>query len=252
MIKVLIVEDEKLAADYLEILLKQIDSELSVEAKLSTIQETVSWLSLNMPDLIFMDIHLADGNCFSIFKQVDITAPIIFTTAFDQYALKAFKVNSIDYLLKPIDEKDLRISLQKFQNQKKSIDSGLVNITEILQNLNKKPEYKQRFVVSAGTKIHSIPTEDIAYFYILEKHVFLCTFNKKQFGLDYSLDRIESSIDPDKFFRVNRKYIVHLDAIDTIYRLSNSRMKLVLKISAPEDIVVSFHRLSDFRNWLNK
>jgi DNA-binding LytR/AlgR family response regulator len=252
MIKVLIVEDEQPAAEFLERMLKRIDPAISVEAKLPTVRETVAWLSMHEPELIFLDIHLADGSSFNIFDQLEVRAPIIFTTAYDQYAIRAFKVNSIDYLLKPISEEDLKNSLQKFQQHHSERKEDSAALAEILKNLGKKPEYKQRFMVYAGEKIRTIKTAEIAYFYITEKQVFLCTFEGRQYSQDQSLDKIEALLDPEQFFRINRKFIINLEAIDTMYRLSSSRIKLSLNPPADEETIVSFHRLGDFRKWLNR
>lgn len=252
MIRVLIIEDEKPAAEFLEHQLLQIDPDLKIMEKLATVRESVEWLSENKPDLIFMDIHLADGNCFKIFDQVQIKTPVIFTTAYDQYAIKAFKVNSIDYLLKPIMEDDLRKSLEKFYEIKRLPVQDVIDISEVIRSLGRKPEYQQRFMVYAGEKIKAIKTADIAYFYIAEKVVFMCTFEGRHYGMDQSLDKLESMIDPDIFFRVNRRFLVNLESIETMYQLSGSRIKIMLKPKAPEEVTVSFHRVSAFRKWLNR
>jgi len=252
MTKVLIIEDEKPAADYLEYQLKQLDPEIEVLAKLATVRESVEWLSLEKSDLVFMDIHLADGNCFSIFDQVEVKTPVIFTTAYDQYAIKAFKVNSIDYLLKPIDENDLRKSLEKFHQLRASSSPDIAAITAVIRDMAKKPDYQQRFMVYAGEKIRAVRAMEIAYFYISEKEVFLCTFDGRNYGLDYSLDKIEGLIDPDLFFRINRKFIINFDAIENMYNLSGSRIKVILKPASNEETIVSFHRISAFKKWLNR
>jgi DNA-binding LytR/AlgR family response regulator len=252
MIKVLIIEDEKPAADYLEYQLKQLDPDIEVLGKLATIRESVGWLSLNKADLVFMDIHLADGNCFSIFDQTDVKTPVIFTTAYDQYALKAFKVNSIDYLLKPIMEDELRKSMQKFHQLKSTGPGDLMEISKVIRALAEKPGFQQRFIVYAGEKIRSVKISEIAYFYITEKDVFLCTTDGRNYGLDYSLDKIESIIDPDLFFRINRKFIISIEAITSMYNLSGSRIRITLKPASPDEVIVSFHRISAFKKWLNR
>lgn len=252
MIRVLIIEDEKPAADYLEYQLKQIDPEIEVKASLATVRESVEWLSVNKADLVFMDIHLADGNCFSIFDQVEVKTPVIFTTAYDQYAIKAFKVNSIDYLLKPIMEDDLRKSLEKFRQLRSSTPGDFTGISELISTIARRPDFQQRFMVYAGEKIRSVKANEIAYFYIAEKDVFLCTFDGRNYGMDYSLDKIEGLVDPDVFFRINRKFIINIDSVETMYQLSGSRIKTVLKPSSPEEAIVSFHRISAFKKWLNR
>jgi len=252
MIKVLIIEDERPAADYLEFQLKQIDPELDIVGKLATVRESIAWLSQQKADLILMDIHLADGNCFRIFEDAEVKTPVIFTTAYDQYAIKAFKVNSIDYLLKPIMESDLRKSLEKFHDFRRFPSEGLSDLTEVIRNLGRQQEYQQRFMVYAGEKIRAIKTEDIAYFYITEKEVFLCNFGGRHAGIDYSLDKVESIVNPDIFFRINRKTIINIEAIENMYQLSGSRIKIILKPASPDEVIVSFHRVSAFKKWLNK
>lgn len=252
MTRVLIIEDEKPAAEYLAYQLKQLDRDIEVLAMLTTVRESVEWLSLNKADLVFMDIHLADGNCFSIFGQVDVKTPVIFTTAYDQYAIRAFKVNSIDYLLKPIMEDDLSASLEKFRQLRASGPGDISMISEVIRSFTKKPEFQQRFMVYAGEKIRSVKVNDIAYFYITEKDVFLCTADGRNYGMDYSLDKIESLVDPDLFFRINRKFIINIEAIESMFNLSGSRIKITLRPHSPEEAIVSFHRISAFKKWLNR
>lgn len=251
MIKVLIIEDEKPAADFLEFQLKNIDPEMVILAKLATVRESVAWLMQTQVDLIFMDIHLADGNCFMIFDQLEVKTPVIFTTAYDQYAIRAFKVNSLDYLLKPIMEDDLLKSLSKFKEYMHLPAHEFSDLSAIIRTLGKKPEYQQRFMVYAGEKIKAIKTGDIAYFYITEKEVFLCTNGGRHYGLDYSLDKIEGIVDPDKFFRINRKFIINVESIENMYQLSGSRINITLIPPAPDEVIVSFHRVSAFKKWLN-
>jgi two-component system, LytTR family, response regulator LytT len=251
MIKVLIIEDEKPAADYLEIQLKNIDNDLVVLSKLATVRESVEWLSVNRADLIYMDIHLADGNCFRIFEQVEVKTPVIFTTAYDQYAIKAFKVNSIDYLLKPIIEEDLQNSLAKFRELKSSSATDISQIAEVIRSISQKPGYQQRFMVYAGEKIRSVKANEVAFFYITEKEVFLCNFDGRNYGIDYSLDKLEAIVDPAIFFRINRKFIINIEAIETMYNLSGSRIRIILKPPSAEETIVSFHRVSAYKKWLN-
>lgn len=248
---VLIIEDEKIAADNLESLLLEIDDTITILAKLESIREAVRWLNSNNADLIFMDIHLSDGISFSIFEQVQVTTPIIFTTAYDQYAIKAFKVNSVDYLLKPIEHKEVKHSLEKYKDLHAKQASGSIDYQSLLKALSPKKEYQKRFMVYAGSKLKTIKTEDIAYFYSLEKNVFLCTFNAISYSLSYSLDKLETMPPPDKFFRINRKFLVNIDAIENIYTLSKSRIKVELKPTPDEETLVSFNRTPEFRKWLN-
>lgn len=249
--KVLIVEDETLAASSLESMLRDIVPNLDVMAVFGTIRDTVEWLEINSPELIFLDIHLADGNSFRIFDQVDVMAPVIFTTAYDQYAIKAFKVNSIDYLLKPIDRRELEKAIHKFSLTKKE-DAGLpFDARVLLEAVTGKKSFQKRFLVYAGDKMKSIRAEQVAWFNIVEKQVFLATFDDHHYGLEYSLDKIENMVDPDLFFRVNRRYIINLNAINTMVQLSKSRIKVKLEPPADEDVLVSVHRMGRFRKWLN-
>jgi DNA-binding LytR/AlgR family response regulator len=252
MIRVLIIEDEIPASDYLEQQLKQIEPETEVLAKIATVRESVAWLQGHKPDLVFMDIHLADGNCFRIFEEVKVNSPVIFTTAYDQYAIKAFKVNSIDYLLKPINAPELRKSLEKFHQLRQLPSGGHPDLAELIRSLGRKPEYQQRFMVYSGEKIRAIKTENVAYFYIIEKEVFMCNFEGRNFGIDYSLEKVEISVDPEIFFRINRKMIINIDAIENMYQLSGSRIKINLKPACSEEAIVSFHRIQAFKKWLNR
>jgi DNA-binding LytR/AlgR family response regulator len=252
MIGVLIIEDEIPASEYLEYQLRLLDPEVVVLTRLATVRESVAWLSEHRADLIFMDIHLADGNCFRIFEEIEVKAPVIFTTAYDQYAIKAFKVNSIDYLLKPINAPDLRKSLEKFKSSRQIQADDLLDLTDVIRNLSRKPDYQQRFMVYSGERIRAIKTVDIAYFYIIEKEVFLCNFEGRNFGIDYSLDKLENSVDTEAFFRINRKMIINLEAIENMYQLSGSRIRVILKPACPEEAIVSFHRIQAFKKWLNR
>jgi len=254
--KIIIIEDEQLAAKRLLELILKYDPEIEILGKFDSIERSVEWFNSNpTPDLIFMDIQLADGLCFEIFEQSMITSPIIFTTAYDQYAIKAFKVNSIDYLLKPIDFDELSTAIEKFKNihfEKKpeNISSKTIAFDKVLQLLTK--EYKSRFVIKVGEHIKSIQVEDISCFYSLEKASFLQTTENSNYVLDYSLEQIESLLNPDDFFRVNRKYIINLKAIADIISYSNSRLKIIIKGNNDEDITVSREKVKSFKAWLEK
>jgi two-component system response regulator LytT len=251
--KVLIIEDEKIASCKLEQMLYQIDKTISVAAKIGTIREAVAWLKTNNPDLIFCDIQLSDGLSFSIFDEIEINYPVIFTTAYDKYAINAFKVNSIDYLLKPIDFEKLTQSIRKFKNLTKAGDLSRINIESLLKSFVKKEDpYKKRFVTTIGPKVKVINIEEIAYFYIKNKSVFIQTFTNKILAMDYSLDALEKMLDPELFFRINRKFLVHIDSIANIHLLSKSRIKIALTPPVDEDIIISFERSKNFKNWLNK
>ena len=202
--------------------------------------------------MIFLDIQLEDGLSFSIFDKVEINVPIIFTTAYDQYAIKAFKLNSIDYLLKPIKKDELRESLNKYKNIKSSY---LMDFEEIIQSIqNKEISYKKRFLIQYGQKIKKVETDDIAYFHALEKNVFLTTSTGSTYPIDYTLDKLQEAIDPEKYFRINRKMIVGFDAIKNMIPFSRSRIKIELNPPAPKDVeaLVSVERSSDFKEWMDK
>lgn len=249
--KVLIIEDEKIAANNLETMLHQIDVTIDVQSKIDSIEESVKWLNNNTVDLIFLDIHLADGLCFKIFEQIEIKTPVIFTTAYDQYAIRAFKVNSIDYLLKPIEIQQLKQSLEKFKELNQVQNAETFDFAALVNYYNKRIKYQERFIVRYAQKIKSIKTSDIAYFYIEAESVFLCTKSHNNYPIEYSLDKLESIINPKDFFRINRQYIINIASIENMYSLSKSRIKIELKPKPDNETVVSYNKMSDFRNWLN-
>lgn len=250
---ILIIEDEKPAAARLERLLKNYNERINVLDKIDTVKKAIKWLQSNQPELIFMDIQLADGLSFEIFEHVDIQVPVIFTTAFDEYALKAFKVNSIDYLLKPIDEEELDGAFKKLDrlaNSHQSQSNTLAQINQAMAMLTNK--YKSRFVIKVGEHIKSIEVDEIQYFFSRDKASFCCMSDMKNYLLDYSLEQIEGMVDPEMFYRINRKYLISLRAIDDIISYSNSRLKIVLKHCAEKDVIVSRERVNDFKNWLDR
>lgn len=248
---ILIIEDEALAANKLESMLIEIDPSINILAKLGSIKESVNWLFHNTADLIFLDIQLSDGISFSIFEQVSINTPVIFTTAFDQYAIKAFQVNSISYLLKPIRKTDLIESLKKYKTLKTAFG---IDFDMLLANIQgKEPDYKKRFLIQTGEKIRKIEVSEIAYFHVLEKGVYLRTFQGNSYALEYTLDKLETLLNPLTFFRINRKYIVNMDSIANMVAYSRGRVKLDLKPTADDelDTVVSIDRSVEFKKWLN-
>lgn len=250
-LNVLIIEDEELAADRLESMLRDIDPGLQIMAKIGSVKESVKWLSTHTADLIFLDIQLSDGLSFGIFDRVSVQTPIVFTTAYDEYAIKAFQLNSIAYLLKPIRRNDLMESLQKYQALKSAFT---IDFDRLLANLQgRKPEYKKRFLIQSGDKIRKVEISDIAWFYAMDKGVYFRTFQNNTYPADSSLDSLEQMVDPYQFFRINRKYLVNMDAIANMVAWSRGRIKLELKPKADDefDSVVSIDRASDFRKWLN-
>jgi len=250
--KVLIIEDEKPAADKLKRMLTDKVEEIIVLDTLETVEDSINWFMNNpAPDLIFMDIQLNDGISFEIFESVKITAPVIFTTAYDEYAIRAFKVNSIDYLLKPIEAVALLQSIEKFRTLYPTGKTDHNKIDLLYSQLVKK--FKTRFFIKFGSHCRSVMTEDIKYFFIMERSTFMKTFSGKIYDVDYSLDQMEKMLDPEKFFRINRKFIINLAALTDILTWSSNRLKL--KLSNEEDnldLVVSREKVSDFKKLLDR
>lgn len=248
--KVVIVEDERLAAEKLQRTLKLVDSEIEIIKVLETVEESVNWFSENSsPDLIFMDIQLDDGISFEIFDSVKIESPVIFTTAFDEYAIRAFKVNSVDYLLKPIEKQALETALEKFKNIYSGKEIG-IKISKVIEQISKS--YKSRFLVKVGIHYQSVPIENISCFFVEERCSFLKTKNGKNYDLDYSLDQIHKLVDPELFFRINRNFIVNMNSIIEILSYSTSRLKLKLETSSSEDLTVSRDKVADFKRWMDR
>ncbi len=249
----LIIEDEPQAAQRIEKLIKAINPSAVILGKLDSVKNSVSWLKANpAPDLILMDIQLADGISFSIFDQCEVKSPVIFTTAYDEYALKAFKVNSIDYILKPIDEQELRIALNKFQslNSTTQPDKILESIGHAVQMLTKK--YKERFIVKVGEHLKSIEIEEILFLFSLEKTTFAQTKDGRKHILDFTLDQLENLLNPENYFRINRKYIISAKSIQDMISYSNSRLKLALKTWDDDDVIVARERVQEFKDWLDR
>ena len=249
---ILIIEDESFAADKLQAMLHEIDPTIQVLAQLGSIKESAKWLMQHAADLIFLDIQLSDGLSFSIFEQVSVNTPVIFTTAYDQYAIKAFELNSISYLLKPIRKSDLAEALKKFSSLKSAFS---IDFDEIIARLqNREPEFKKRFLIQIGDKIKKVEVPDIAYIFVLEKGVYLRTFQGSTFPVEYTLEKLETLLTPEIFFRINRKYMVNINAISTMVAYSRSRVKIELtpKADDPFETIVSIDRSADFKKWLNR
>lgn len=248
----LIVEDETPAALRLNKLIMEFRSNWKIQNISDSIKSSVKWLKENdPPDLIFMDIQLADGLSFEIFKETRITSPVIFTTAFDQYTLRAFKVNSIDYLLKPIDNEELQAAIVQFENI--HADRAAVSddsIQSILQSFKSK-NYKERFLVKSGDQFSYVNINDASYFYAEDGVLFLCTNNCKRFIIDYTVDKLIELLNPKEYFRINRKIIVKHNAIEKINTYFNSRLKLELKPQTQFDVVVARERVKGFKEWLD-
>lgn len=250
---ILIVEDEPHAAQRLQMLTTELIPDANILASIDTVKKAVQWLKSNKPELIFMDIQLADGLSFQIFEQVQIDSPVIFTTAYDEYALRAFKVNSIDYILKPVDKEELNNALQKLRTLSGNrVQQGdiLGNIAQALELMQKR--YKTRFVVKVGEHLRTIDVETILYFFSQDKTTFCVTDDNRNHILDYTLEQLEDMLDPEMFFRINRKYLVRSSAIKDIISYTNSRLKLVLKGSTDNDIIVARERVQQFKEWLDR
>lgn len=246
--KVVIIEDEKLAAEKLIEMLYNEDRAIQVAAVIDNVDDAIDWLSHHTVDLIFLDIHLGDDSSFSIFEKVNITTQIIVTTAYNQYAIQAFKLNSIDYLLKPFSQEELNFALNKFKTLKPEIP----DYRSIFESIHQKKNYQERFMVISGQKIKSILTEDIAYFLSEGRYAKLVTCTNEKYLIDVSLESIYSKIDPHLFFRVNRKAIVSFKSIQQMIIWSKSRVKLELKPMSEEDIIVSIDKSGEFKKWLNR
>ena len=249
----IIAEDEKPTAERLKKMISDISSELNYLSTFDSVSSSVKWLKANQhPDLAFFDIQLADGLSFEIFEQVNIEFPVIFTTAFNEYAIKAFKVNSIDYLLKPIDEVELQKAIQKFQKgfapKPQALNSDV--IAKALSMLTNT--FKTRFVVKVGEHIRMIPVEEIAFFFSSDKYTFIRTTSGRDYGIDFSLEQIVTMVNPSLFFRVSRKHIVALSAINDIIAYSGSRLKVKLSVQSDEDILVSREKVAEFKEWLDR
>jgi len=250
--KVLIIEDEELAVRNLESIFKEI-GDITTVAVLESIADTVEWFGLNEdPDLVFLDIHLADGSAFEIFKLIDINCPVIFTTAYDEYALQAFKVNSIDYLLKPVDVAAVKKALGKLKNIKKgNVTSD--DMKRILSILKPGAEYKTHFLVSQkGDKLVPLIANDIAYIFIDLNIVKAVTFEEKIFVMQYTMDELSAMLNPKDFYKANRQFIIARKAIKDIDLWFNNRLSINLKPVAPEKVLVSKARITDFKLWFSQ
>lgn len=245
--KIVIIEDEKPAARLLSRKLEKLN--FPVSTMLHSVEESIKWFSENQqPDLIFLDIQLSDGLSFEIFEKIDIKSAIIFTTAYDEYALKAFKLNSIDYLLKPIDPKELEQALAKFRERIENKQFDLNWVRDIF--LSNKKIYKERFSIKIGQQLKIVNTSEIECICSENKGTYLYTLENRNYLLDLSLEQLETELNPKYFFRVSRKFIINLNAIQEIQIYSNSRLKIILNSFKNEEIIVSRERVSDFKNWL--
>ena len=250
--KVLIIEDEPATAQRLEKMLKTLIPDILLYETIDTVEDSVNYFNKgNTPDLVFMDIHLADGNSFEIFEQTVIKCPIIFTTAYDQYAIKAFKVNSIDYILKPINKVDLENSLKKYQESYSATTQNVFDINQMMELIQNKaqPELK-RLIVKIGPKINAIKILDIAYFQVVNKAAYAVLFMGNRYPIDYTMEQLESELNKEQFFRVNRSFIICFDAIKSMTAYSKSRIRIELKPYCEQEVLSSTNRTGQFKSWL--
>ena len=247
----IIIEDEKPAARLLQRKLLKLDVEVGV--LLHSVEEAIEWFTINEhPDLIFLDIQLSDGLSFEIFEKVEIKSAVIFTTAYDEYALRAFKLNSIDYLLKPIDEDDLVVAVSKFKSRlpkQETLQLDFEQIKKMLSNPFDK-NFKKRFTVKIGQHLKVIFVEEIECFFSENKGTYIHTFDNRNFLIETTLELLEQDLDPSEFFRVSRKFIIPLKAIKEIVVHSNSRLKVILPSYKDEEVIVSREKVADFKNWI--
>ncbi|MCE7064564.1 LytTR family DNA-binding domain-containing protein [Dyadobacter sp. CY326] len=257
----LIVEDEDLSVRRLKKLLTETAPELIINGVTDSIEETVEWLSSNQrkgnadPDIIFLDIELSDGQSFEIFNQVQVSSTIIFTTSYDEYALQAFKLNSIDYLLKPVHRDDLQRSLQKYENMRaQPATDSLEGIKKLLESFRKpaRNDYRQRFLVKQGQKMLSVEVSEIAYFFTEDRYSFFITDTNQKLLVDYTLDELAEVLDPERFFRINRGMMVTHKSVDKIDPYFGNRLSLSLRPLHNKEVLVSREKVSDFKHWMGK
>jgi DNA-binding LytR/AlgR family response regulator len=248
--KLLIIEDEPASAQRLKKLVLEIEPDCTVTDVLDSISSSVEWFKTHAwPDLVMSDIHLADGLSFEIFSQVNLPCPVIFTTAYDQYAIQAFKANGIDYLLKPVKKTELTEAIKKFKKMQPSTPQVDLSLLAALVGKAEK-EYLKRIIIRIGQQIKMLDIKDAAYFYIEDKIVFAVSFGKDRYPLDLSLDQLEKQLDPERFFRINRAFIISLDSIDTMTTYSKARVRIKLKPPSELESITSTERSAEFREWL--
>ncbi|MBS1771951.1 MAG: response regulator transcription factor [Bacteroidetes bacterium] len=251
--KILILEDEAAAAKRISKMIKELLPGCDIMATLESVRTAVSFLKQYTPDLILADIQLADGISLDVFAQTTVNTPVIFTTAYDEYTLKAFKLNSIDYLLKPIDKIELGAAIKKYEQLHLSQrNDAAENLRNTIQQLMQKQEYRSRFMVKAADKLLSVTIDETAYLRADNKIVFLYTFQQQRHIVDETLEEIEQTLNPKLFFRINRSYIIHIGSIDRVENHFNGRLHIMLKHCSDTDIFVSRERVKDFKNWLNQ
>jgi DNA-binding LytR/AlgR family response regulator len=249
---ILIVENEMPASDRLVRVLENIDKSITIIGVVESVEATINWLENKQhPDLILMDIQLDDGLCFEIFETINVETPVIFTTAYDEYTLKAFKVNSVDYLLKPVEEESLRAAIHKYKKLYADNDPFKRDFRQLIREFSN--QYKSRFLIRIGSKFKSVPVSEIGYFHVSERYVFLNDLQGKDYGIDYSLEQLEGILDSKKFFRINRNCIVNINMISMMNSYSSSRLQLTMKNAKAGNLfVVSRDKVSEFKKWADR
>lgn len=251
--RIIIIEDEQPASSRLKKMITALGEPVVIEAVLDSVEDAVLWFKeYPHPDLAFFDIQLADGLSFNIFEQVTVECPVIFTTAYDQYAIKAFKVNSIDYLLKPVSQEDLKTAWDKYIQLNTKHATDVQSILSAMQEVQKQKEYKERFLIKKGDQFKYLKIHDVAYFYSENGLSFLIDNNGSRSVIDDKLDRLEQELPPYQFFRINRKFIIRESAITKISSYFNSRLILNLQPQSSEEIIVARERVGKFKDWLNR
>jgi two-component system, LytTR family, response regulator LytT len=251
--KILIIEDEELAVKKLQKTLAAVHASANVVGVTDSIKSSVEWLQDNPPpDLILMDIELADGQSFEIFNLIEVKSPVIFTTSYDEYALKAFKVNSVDYLLKPIQKEELQAALTKFEKVNNNADINIDSLVKELQQKLQPKEYRKRFLVKRAQKLVSVEMEEIAYFYSDGRLNFFITTDNKKYVVDYTMDELEEMLDAEKYFRISRSFYVSINSIDKIDDYFGNRLILQLKPVVDKEALVSREKVTDFKKWMGK
>lgn len=252
---VLIIEDEQLGAEKLIRLLASIDPSIEIAGNTRSIKSSVEWLLQHKhPDIILMDIELTDGQSFEIFNHVAIKSMVIFTTSYDEYALQAFKVNSVDYLLKPIKKEELKNALDKYQQWQQQFSSSALNVEQLIQELKRQQPkaWRSRFLVKQGQKLLSVDIPDIAYFYADGRLSYFVTWNKQKYIVDYTIEDLEQMLDPQQFYRVNRGFLLHIKSIAQIHNYFNGKLKLELHPNTDKEVLVSRERATEFKEWMGK
>lgn len=256
-IKVLIIEDELPAQRLLKETIEELNIEIDILDCLNSVQSSVEWLNKNPhPDIVLLDIQLSDGISFEIFKQVKVESMIIFTTAYDEYAIQAFKVNSLDYLLKPIEKAELNTAFEKYQNYNKQFiqeQNSNINFSELTSLIkSKKTEYRKRFLVHSNESFFYLPVENIAHFYSMQGITFAVTFEKREYPVKFSLENLKEQLNPDSYFKVNRQIIINIDVIKKVHSFFNGKLKLETQPSHSEEIIIGKDKAAEFKRWLDR